>query len=204
MNFGVVTVSLLLTSAISTSLKSTLLLENYTFRTSWGIYCYKRMVMGTSPASSEIQKRVRDTIKDCKNAINIKDDILVHGKGKDHDTYLGEVLTALQEKGLTLRKEKCEFGKPQIKWFGNIYTKDGMSPDPGKCKIIKGWPQTKSCNEVKSFMQIVQFNAELLSRKVGQASYPDVTEPLRILTRKIVLLGTRAGMGIPRTEGQAL
>ena len=29
----------------------------YAFRTPWGTYRYKRMVMGTSPASSEIQKR---------------------------------------------------------------------------------------------------------------------------------------------------
>ena len=73
----------------------------------------QRMVMGTSPASSEIQKQVRNTIKDFKNAINIKGTILVHAKEKDHDIYLREVLTALKEKGVTLRKEKCEFGKPQ-------------------------------------------------------------------------------------------
>ena len=59
----------------------------YTFRSPWGIYHYK-MVMGISPVSREIQKQVRDTTKDCKNAINIKDDILAHDKGKDHDTYL--------------------------------------------------------------------------------------------------------------------
>ena len=142
------------------------------------------MVMDTSPASCEIQKRVRGTIKDSKNAINIRDDILVHGRGKDHDTYLREVLTALQEKWLTLRKKKCAFGKLQIKSFGNIYTKYGMSPDPAKCKIIKEWPQPKSCNEVKSFLQTVQLNAKFLGGKLRQASYPKVTEPLRILTMK--------------------
>ena len=86
----------------------------YTFRTPWGIYRYKTIMIGTSPASSKLQKRVRDTITDCKKAINIKHDILVHGKGKDHDTYLREVLAALQEKGLALRKRKCEFGKLQV------------------------------------------------------------------------------------------
>ena len=125
----------------------------YRFLTPWGIYSYEGMIMGTFPASSEIQRRVRDTIKDCQNAIITKADILVHGKGKDHDTYLREDLTALPEKDLTLRKEKYAFGKPHVKWFGNIYTKDGMSLDPVKCKIIKEWPQPKSCNEVKSFLQ---------------------------------------------------
>ena len=49
----------------------------YTFRTPWGIYRYKRMVMGTSTASSEIQKRIRELIKNCDNAIHIKDDIIM-------------------------------------------------------------------------------------------------------------------------------
>ena len=56
--------------------------------------------MGTSPASSEIQKCIRNTIADCKNSHNIKDDILVHGKGVEHDKHLQEVLQKLAEKGL--------------------------------------------------------------------------------------------------------
>ena len=78
----------------------------YTFRMPWGIYCYERMVMGTSPASSEIQKQV-------KNSINIQDDILVHGKGKYYDTYLTEGLTALQENGLTLKEKNVHLGSPR-------------------------------------------------------------------------------------------
>ena len=64
----------------------------YAFRTPWGIYRYKRMVMGTSPASSEIQKKIREMISHCCNAINIKDDILVHEAGNEHDKHLCEVL----------------------------------------------------------------------------------------------------------------
>ena len=114
--------------------------------------------MGTSPASSEIEKRVRETIKDCENVINIKDDVLIHGKDNNHDKCLIKVFETLNVKGLTLRKEKCSFGQPEVKWFGNIYTEKGMSPDPKKCKIIKDWPQPTSCADVKSFLQTVQFN----------------------------------------------
>jgi len=35
----------------------------YAFHTPWGIFQYKRMVMGTSPASSEIQKKIRELSK---------------------------------------------------------------------------------------------------------------------------------------------
>ena len=64
--------------------------------TPWGIFRYKRMVMGTSPASSEIQKKIHDTITQCANAIHIKDDILVHGTGTTHDDELRNVLQTIK------------------------------------------------------------------------------------------------------------
>ena len=64
---------------------------------------------------------------------HIKDDILVYGKGNEHDRHLRNVLSVLQEKQLTLRPEKFKLRKPKVKWFGQIYSKDGMSPDPDKC-----------------------------------------------------------------------
>ena len=76
----------------------------YAFRTPWGIYEYRRMVMGTSPASSEIQKKIREIICRCPNAIHIKDDILVHGVGQNHDHHLREVLKMLQDKGIKTRE----------------------------------------------------------------------------------------------------
>ena len=142
------------------------------------------MVQGTSPASSEIQKRVRETIAKCPNAINIKDDIIIHGNDNEHEQHLNTAFKALQEKNLTLRKAKCFLGKPEVKWFGNIYSGKGMSPDPEKCEIIKNWPEPKSCAEVKSFLQTVQFNAKFLHGKPGELSYPEITKPLREMTKK--------------------
>ena len=59
-----------------------------------------------------------------------------------------------------------------------------MSPDPDKCKIIREWPGPQSRAEVKSFPQTIQSNATFLSGKLGEASYPEVTEPLCTLTRE--------------------
>jgi hypothetical protein len=142
------------------------------------------MVMGTSPASSEIHKRIRTIIKSCPNAVHIKDDIIVHGQGKEHDGFLRKVLQTLSDHNVTLRPDKCELGKPEVKWFGNIYSKEGMSPDPEKCSVIRNWPAPKSCSEVKSFLQTVQFNSKFLGGNPGEKSYPELTEPLRELTKK--------------------
>ena len=156
----------------------------YAFRTPWGIYRYKRMVQGTSPASSEIQKRIRETIKNCPNAVHIKDDIVVHGTRDNHDNFLRQTLTKLQSKGITLRPDKCNLRKKEVKWFGFIFSKAGMSSDPMKCSIIKEWPRPKSGKEVKSFLQTVQFNAKFLGGSTEGDSYPVLTEPLRRLAKK--------------------
>ena len=150
----------------------------HAFRTPWGIHRYKRMVMGTSPASSKIQKRICETVLNCCNIVHIKDDVIVHGVGQQHNKCLIEVLRTLQEKGITLHPDKCHQGQPQVKWFGYIFSKDGMSPDPEKYSIIKNWPAPKSSLEVKSFLQTFQSNSKFLGDKPDELSYPKLTEPL--------------------------
>jgi hypothetical protein len=132
----------------------------------------------------KFKKRIRTIIKSCPNAVHIKDDIIVHGQGKEHDGFLRKVLQTLSDHNVTLRPDKCELGKPEVKWFGNIYSKEGMSPDPEKCSVIRNWPAPKSCSEVKSFLQTVQFNSKFLGGNPGEKSYPELTEPLRELTKK--------------------
>lgn len=46
----------------------------FVFHTPWGIFQYKHMVTGISPASSEIQKKIRELTENCTNAVHIKDE----------------------------------------------------------------------------------------------------------------------------------
>ena len=112
--------------------------------------------------------------------------IIVHGVGQQHDQCLTEVLRALQEKGIILHPDKCHLGQPQLKWFGYIFSKDGISLDPEERSIIKNWPAPKSSSEVKSFLWTIQCNSKLLGGKPGELSYSEVTEPLQALTRKML------------------
>ena len=78
----------------------------------------------------------------------------------------------LLKKGLPFQKEKCSLNKPEVKWFGNIYSAKGMLPDAKKWKIVQEWPGPKRCAEIKSFQQTTQFNAKFLSGKCGELSFP--------------------------------
>ena len=61
----------------------------------------------------------------------IKDDIVVHGAGKEHNSRLWALLEKLAEDNITLRREKCKFVVPEVKWFGHIYSKQGSGEEAG-------------------------------------------------------------------------
>jgi hypothetical protein len=156
----------------------------FTFRTPWGLYRYTRMVMGNSPASSECHRRIRKVLTGCTGVVQIKDDILVHGKGDQHDGRLEEVLKRLQQAGLTLRREKCELGKAETVWFGHVFSAHGMNADEAKVQIIRQWPRPETVAEVKSFIQTLQFNAIYMGAEDGEPTYPELTAPFREVSRK--------------------
>ena len=157
----------------------------FAFRTPWGLYRFKRLVMGNSPASSECHKRVREVVAGLPGVLQIKDDVLIHGKGEEHDERLKSVLQRFREAGLTLRKEKCELKRSQVKWFGMVFSKEGMAPDPDKVQVIKNWKPPKTVRQVKSFLQTVQFNAAYMGAETkAELSYTELTAPLRALTKK--------------------
>ena len=138
--------------------------------------------MGTPPASGECHAKMSTILEGLEGILVIKDDIVVHGKGQQHDKNLEACLTRLYEYGIRLRREKCKLGQQAIMWFGHIFTKQGMSPDPAKVKHIKDWPALKSKEEVKSFLQMVQFVAQYMRSDKG-TPHADVTAPLRHLTK---------------------
>ena len=82
--------------------------------TPFGIYRWKRLVMGAPPASGECHSKMGAIVQGLKGVVQIKDDIVVHGKGKEHDANLKDLLKRLDKYGITLRKEKCSFGKSEV------------------------------------------------------------------------------------------
>ena len=157
--------------------------ELFVFYTPWGLYKYNTLVMGVSSASSECHERIRLIVEGLEGVQQIKDDIVVHGQGQIHDARLKALLERLEEYNITLRKEKCQFGVPEVKWFGHIYSEQGMAVDPERKQFIKDWKRPVDKKEVKSFLQTVAF-CKVFMRPSDGRTYADVTGPLRQLTSK--------------------
>ena len=106
-----------------------------TFSTQIGLFRYKRLNFGISSAAEVFQNAIRQTLNGLKGTLNISDDILVFGKNQaEHDENLRACFQRLRESGLTLNREKCVFNKGNLKFFGYVFSKSGLSPDPDKIK----------------------------------------------------------------------
>lgn len=86
-----------------------------TFSTHVGLRRYTRLFFGINSAAEVFQDEIRKALTGLKGVINISDDILCFGK--DHDEHLKNLkalFARIKERGLTLSKEKCEFGTNRI------------------------------------------------------------------------------------------
>ncbi len=134
-----------------------------TFQTHEGLHRFKVLFFGASPATELFHDRVKAALAGLRRCTSIHDNILVWGHTpEEHEVNLDACLTHLEEKGLTLRREKCTFGATSVSWFGTIFSKSGMSADPKKIQAIKQAGPPKNSDEVKSFLQACQFNARFM------------------------------------------
>ena len=96
------------------------------------------------------------------NAVSIYDDILVFGATPgEHDEALGHVSQLWREHGLTLNLKKSRINLRAVKFFGKVFSSEGISPDPDKVTALKAAAPPPSEVEVHSFLFFAGANAIL-------------------------------------------
>ena len=73
---------------------------------------------------------------------------------EEHKEHLKIVLQELREQKLFAKFSKCDFFKDEIQYLGHVVTKEGISVDPEKIRVIKDWAVPKDVTDVRSFMGI--------------------------------------------------
>jgi hypothetical protein len=91
-----------------------------TFRTPLRLKRYKRLSQGIKSAQEQFHHTLETKLAGFEGVKNNIDDFYVHGKTiEEHDQRLLALLDRLNEIGLTVNIDKCEFGKTEIDflWF---------------------------------------------------------------------------------------
>lgn len=89
-----------------------------------GLFQQNRLVVGITTAPAIWQDTIEKVLQGLPSVQIYLDDILVTGITKENLQYLDQVLQRLQEEGLKLKKEKCDFPKEFSKISRTCYTVD--------------------------------------------------------------------------------
>ena len=110
--------------------------------------------------------------------INISDDILIFDKDpEEHKERLRNCLQRLREKNLTLNKQKCEFAKDTIGFFGHVFSSDGLSPSADKVEVLQNAAPPANKEEVRRLLGLATYCSKLIPRLAT------ITDPLRAFTK---------------------
>ena len=139
---------------------------------------YKKLTMGTKPASGALTKALSPLFQDIPGAHIIHDDLIIATKTEKHKEVLVKVLQRIEENNMTLNLEKCLFMKPKIPFWGMVITKEGIMPDLEKVWALQRASRPRTKEELMSFLCMVQSNHDFIEG-IAQKS-----EHLRKLTKK--------------------
>ena len=151
------------------------------FHANGKLYRYKRLTMGLKSAQGELNNALQPLFADIEGAYIIHDDLIVATTTEsDHIKAIEQIMQVTKESGITFNAPKCHFGKPEIKFWGCIYGKNGVRPDPEKVECLKFITPPNSKSEVISFLCMMQSNADFIRDFAKQSA------PLRELTKSNV------------------
>ena len=94
-----------------------------------------------------------------------------------HDPAINDTLQALQRNGLTVNKDKCEFNKSKVTFFGVVFSKEGISPDPNRVQAIKDAEIPTTVSELRSFLGMTNYSSLFIR------NYASICEPLQRIQR---------------------
>ena len=96
------------------------------------------------------------------------EDVFIYGKDPtEHWERVYQVLDKIHKSGMTLKKEKCEFGLTEVKFLGHIVSAEGIKLDPSKVSAICTMEPPTCQREAKRFMGMVNYLNKFSSKLAG-------------------------------------
>ena len=150
-----------------------------TFNGPFGHFFFKRLPFGLKISQYVFQRAMDSILDGLPGIVSIVDDITLYGTSEvEHDRHLHGLMTRAREKGLIFNPQKCHIKTSKVPFFGNIYSKEGVRPDPAKVQAIMDISSPTNIAELQSFFGMVACLGPYIPR------LSDHTVPLRQLLHK--------------------
>lgn len=123
-----------------------------------GFYQFERMPQGITGAPATFQRLMEKAVGDMNllQVLVYLDDLIVFGHSlEEHEERLMRVLDRLEETGLKLSLDKCQFCQPRVKYVGHIVSADGVATDPDKIQAVAKWPQPTDLKSLRFVLGVL-------------------------------------------------
>ncbi|KAL1264124.1 hypothetical protein QQF64_004479 [Cirrhinus molitorella] len=138
------------------------------------------MPQGVTGAPATFQRLMEKAVGDMHllQVIVYLDDLIVFGRTlEEHEERLFKVLDRLEEFGLKVSIDKCQFCREKVKYVGHIVSAAGIAPDPGKVEAVACWKMPTDLKFLRSFLGFCGFYRHFIK------NYATIVKPLTDLTK---------------------
>ena len=138
--------------------------------------------MGTVVAQDIFQSKLDAIFIGMEGVTGIADDMIIAGKDEmEHDRNFLAFMEKCMENNLTLNSEKIQFKQSQVSFYGHIWSKHGISPDPKKIQALKHMEFPPDKETMRSFLGMINYLTGTL-HSVHILQYPSVHSHIRLQT----------------------
>lgn len=156
-----------------------------TFWTPFGKYRWKVLPFGISSSPDYFQMKMSEMTQGLAGVEVLVDDLLVYGVGEsmpeavlDHNNNLENLLNRLVQYNCKLNKDKMKLLQTSVKYYGHVFTNQGLQPDPSKVEAVQNIPAPRNRKQLQQFLGVVTY----LSRFIPKLSFE--SSHLRQLTHE--------------------
>jgi len=126
--------------------------------TPFGLFEFLRMPFGLKNAAQAFQRLMDVVAQDLPFVFIYLDDILLFSRSRrEHHDHIRQLLHRLDQHGLVVNVDKCQFGRSTIDFLGYRISSRGVVPLPDKVKAIRDFPKPTTVKGLQEFNGMVNF-----------------------------------------------
>ena len=163
------------------------------FISPFGKFQFQRMPFGLKNAPAVFQRLMEVVLRGCYDfSAPYIDDIIVFSKsGEEHVQHLRCVLEALRKFGLTIKEEKCQFGREKVEYLGHMIGGGQLAVPAHRAAAMANYIQPTTKKQLRSFLGAAGYYRQFVE---GYAKMSAVLTPLTAKNAPSVVCWTSEGL----------
>ena len=124
----------------------------------FGRFQWTHLPMGTVVAQDIFQSKLDAIFIGMEGVTGIADDMIIAGEDEmEHDRNFLAFMEKCMENNLTLNSDKIQFKQSQVSFYGHVWSKNGISPDPKKIQALKHMEFPPDKETMRSFLGMINY-----------------------------------------------